>query len=31
MNIEGWGDAAEAEQIVQDGFARLKDAGADHS
>ncbi len=24
VNIEGWGDAAEAEQIVQDGFARLK-------
>ena len=29
--IEGWGDAAEAEQIVTDGFARLSDAGGDHA
>ena len=30
VNIEGWGDAAEAERIVQDGFARLKDAPRPH-
>jgi inorganic pyrophosphatase len=27
VNIEGWGDAAEAEQIILDGFARLKAEG----
>jgi len=27
VNIEGWGDAAEAEQIIIDGFARLKAEG----
>ena len=31
VNIEGWGGRTEAEQIVQDGFARLEDAGTDHS
>ena len=31
VNIEGWGDAAEADRIIQDGFTRLTDAGADHS
>ena len=31
VKIEGWGDAAEAERIVQDGFTRLAEAGADHS
>jgi inorganic pyrophosphatase len=31
VNIEGWGDASEAEKIVQDGFTRLSEAGADHS
>ena len=31
VNIEGWGDAAEADQIIQDGFTRLTDAGTDHS
>jgi inorganic pyrophosphatase len=27
VNIEGWGDVKEAEQIVIDGFARLKADG----
>ena len=27
VNVEGWGNAAEAEQIVVDGFARLKAEG----
>ncbi len=27
VNIEGWGDAAEANQIVEDGFVRLKEQG----
>ena len=27
VNVEGWGDAAEAEQIITDGFARLKAEG----
>ena len=31
VNIEGWGNAAEAERIVQEGFTRLTEAGADHS
>ena len=31
VNIEGWGDAAEADRIIQDGFTRLTDVGADHS
>ena len=31
VNIDGWGDAAEEERIVQDGFTRLQDAGADHA
>ena len=31
VNIEGWGDAAEADRIIQDGFTRLTDAVADHS
>ena len=31
VNIEGWGDAAEAERIVQEGFTRLSEAGAEHS
>lgn len=31
VNIEGWGNAAEAEQIIIDGFARLKTEGhAEH-
>lgn len=31
VNIEGWGDAAEAEQIIQQGFTRLTEASATHS
>jgi inorganic pyrophosphatase len=31
VNIEGWGGAAEAERIVQEGYTRLSEAGADHS
>lgn len=31
VNIEGWGDAAEAEQIIQQGFTRLTEAPAAHS
>jgi inorganic pyrophosphatase len=27
VKVEGWGDAAEAEQIVQDGFAKLEAEG----
>jgi inorganic pyrophosphatase len=27
VNIEGWGDAAEAEQLIIDGFERLKTQG----
>jgi inorganic pyrophosphatase len=27
VNIEGWGNAAEAEEIVQAGFAKLKAEG----
>lgn len=27
VKIEGWGNAEEAEQIVQDGFAKLKEEG----
>ena len=31
VNIEGWGDAAEADRIVQEGLARLTEAGTQHS
>src|SRR3954470_12057979 len=31
VTIEGWGGAAEADRIVQDGFARLTEQGAGHS
>ena len=31
VTIDGWGDAAEAERIVQEGFTRLTEAGTDHS
>jgi inorganic pyrophosphatase len=30
VTIEGWGNAAEAEQIITDGFARLKAEGSGH-
>jgi inorganic pyrophosphatase len=30
VNIEGWGDAAEADRIVQEGLARFTDAGSGH-
>ena len=30
VTIEGWGGAAEAEQIVQEGFTRLQESGQQH-
>lgn len=30
VTIEGWGDAAEADRIVQEGFTRLADSGEAH-
>ena len=31
VNIEGWGDAAEADRIVREGFTRLSEAVDEHS
>ena len=31
VNIDGWGDAAEAEKIVQDAFTRLTESAEAHS
>lgn len=31
VNIDGWGGAAEAEQIIRDGFTRLTESAEPHS
>ena len=31
VNIDGWGGAAEAEQIIRDGFTRLTESGQAHA
>lgn len=31
VNIDGWGDAAEAEQIIQEAFTRLTESAEAHS